>query len=260
MSTKAVGQSRVFGAVGIHHGRHALVSLLVVASAACGESDSVVPLMPGSIQLSTETSGFQKDDSYELLVDGEVKGTIGANDQITISELDPATYEVALGDVAANCVVASTSVDVAPDQTASVSLSVACTFGAPDTYVVRFTRDRPNLDNGEVTDCLFGLCPAGEDQWDFYAHYQSQTTPHGVIRQNQATGAEIAHLPGAVFEQLTEAEVAGATFTTSLVADPFDAGRVILIKTNEGGIHALGNPVENDLAQTITFEAVLLQP
>lgn len=234
---------------------------MVVASVACGESDSTVgPPMPGSIQLSTVTSGFQQDDSYELLVGGESKGTIGANDEVMIPDLDPATYEVALGDVAANCVVESTSVEVASEQTASVSLSISCTFGEPDTYVIRFTRDRPNLDNGEVTDCLFGLCPAGEDQWDFYAHYVSQTTPHGVIRQNQATGVEIAHLPGVVFEELTEEQVAGATFTTSLVADPFDAGRVILIRTNEGGVHALGNPVENDLAQTITFDAVLLQP
>ena len=233
---------------------------MVVAGAACGASDdTVAPPMPGSIQLSTATSGFQQDDSYELLVNGESKGTIGANDQTTIPDLDPATYEVALGDVAANCVVDATSVEVVSEQTASVSLSVSCTFGDPDVYAIRFTRDRPNLDNGEITDCLFGLCPAGEDQWDFYVHYQSQTTPHGVVRQNQATGAEIAHLPGVVFEELTEEQVAGATFTTSLVADPFDTGRVILIKTNEGGIHALGNPVENDLAQTITFDAVLLQ-
>ena len=129
MSTKAVGQSRASSAREIRRGRLALVSLLVLAHAACGGSESTAPPMPGSIQLSTETSGFQQDDSYELLVDGESKGTIGANDQMTISDLDPATYEVALGDVAANCVVDATSVDVASEQTASVSLSVACTFG-----------------------------------------------------------------------------------------------------------------------------------
>ena len=233
---------------------------MVVAAAACGESDNTVaPTLPGSIQLSTETSGFQQDDSYDLLIGGESKGTIGANDQVIIADLDPATYEVALGDVAANCVVEGTSVEVASEQTASVVLTVSCSFGDPDAYDIRFTRDRPNLDNGEITDCIFGICPSGEDQWDFYVHYQSGT-PHAVIRQNQATGAEIAHLPGVVFEELTEEQVAGATFTTSLVADPWDAGRVILIKTNEGGIHALGNPVEDDLLSKIAFDAVMLQP
>lgn len=262
MSTKAVGQGHAFSVRGISRGRNALMSLtIVVAAAACGESSSSVgPPMPGSISLSTETSGFQQDDSYELLVDGESRGTIGANDQQTITDLDPATYEVALGDVASNCLVESTSVEVTSEQTVDVSLNVTCTFGDADPYSIRFTRDRPNLDNGEITDCIFGICPSGENEWDFYVHYNSQTTPKGVVRQNQSTGAEIAHLPGVTLDQLTPEQVAGATFTTSLVADPFDTNRVILIKTNEGGIHALGNPVENDLAQTIAFDAVLLQP
>ena len=234
---------------------------MLACGAGCGESTGTVePPMPGSIQLSTATSGFQQDDSYELLVDGESQGTIGANDQITISDLDPATYEVALGDVAANCTVESTSVEVASEQTADVSLTVSCTFASTDEYVIRFTRDRPNLDDGTLTDCIFGLCPSGQNEWDFYAYYNSQTTPHAVIRQNQTTAAEIAHLAGAVLEELTEQQVAAATFTTSLVADPFDTGRVILIKTNQGAIFALGNPAENDLAQTLTFDAVLLQP
>jgi hypothetical protein len=237
------------------------VSFLIIATAACGESTSSVgPPMPGSIVLSTETSGFQQDDSYELLVDGESRGTIGANDEMTIPDLDPATYEVALGDVATNCVVESTTVEVAAEQTANVSLGVICTYADPDEYVLRFSRDRPNLDSGELTDCPFGLCPSGQNEWDLYVFYNSQTTPHSVIRQNQTTAVEIAHLPGAVFEQLTEEQVAGAVFTTTLVADPFDAGRVILIRTNQGAVYALGNPVENTTAQTLTLDAALLQP
>lgn len=234
--------------------------MMVLAAAACGESSSTVgPPEPGSIQLSTQTSGFQKDDSYELLVDGVSQGSIGANDQVTIPDLDPATYEVALGDVAANCIVDATTVDVASEQTASVSLSVACT-ASTEEYVIRFIRDRPNLDDGTLTDCLFGMCPSDENEWDFYAHYNSQTTPKAVIRQNQNTSVEIAHLPGTALEDLTEEQVAAATFTTSLVADPFDAGRVILIKTNEGAIFGLGNPVEDTMAQTVTLDAALLQP
>jgi hypothetical protein len=261
MSTKAIRQRYALRVRELRRGRYALASLVLVAGAACGESSSTVgPALPGAIQLSTETSGFQKDDSYELLVDGVSQGTIGANDQMTISDLDPATYQVALGDVAANCTVESTTVEVASEQTASVSFGVSCTYASTDEYVIRYTRDRPNLDDGTLTDCIFGICPSGENEWDFYAHYNSQTTPRAVIRQNQTTAVEIAHLPGAVFEELTEQQVAAATFTTSLVADPFDGGRVILIRTNEGAIFALGNPVENDMSQTLTLEAALLQP
>jgi hypothetical protein len=260
MSTKAIRQRYTLRARELRR-EYALASLVLVAGAACGESSNTVgPALPGSIQLSTETSGFQKDDSYELLVDGVSQGIIGANDQMTVSDLDPATYEVTLGDVAANCTVESTTVEVASEQTASVSLTVSCTYASTDEYVLRFTRDRPNLDDGTLTDCIFGICPSGENEWDFYAHYNSQTTPRAVIRQNQSTAVEIAHLPGAVFEELTEQQVAAATFTTSLVPDPFDGGRVILIKTNEGAIFALGNPVENEMAQTLTLEAALLQP
>ena len=210
--------------------------------------------MPGSISLTTETSGFRKDDSYELLVNGESRGAIGANDAMTVSDLDPATYEVDLGDVADNCVVESVSVPVVSVETADVTLSVVCAFSEPDVYTLRFSRDRPNLENGELTDCPFGFC-SSEVDWDLYAYYSSQTTPKSVIRQNQTTDVEIAHLPGVTLSELTEADVAAATFTTTLVADPFDAGRVILIRTDLGSVYALGNPVEDTNAQTLTFDA-----
>jgi hypothetical protein len=232
-----------------------LVALSVIGTVGCGSSDSTVePPMPGSISLTTETSGFRKDDSYELLVNGESRGTIGANDATTISDLDPATYEVDLGDVADNCVVESVSVPVVSVETADVTLNVVCAFSEPDVYALRFSRDRPNLENGELTDCPFGFC-ASEEDWDLYVYYSSQTTPKSVIRQNQTTGVEIAHLPGVTLSELTEADVAAATFTTTLVADPFDAGRVILIRTDLGSVYALGNPVEDTNAQTLTFDA-----
>jgi hypothetical protein len=42
------------------------------------------------------------------------------------------------------------------------------------------------------------------------------------------------------------------------VADPFDSGRVILIRTDTGQVYALGNPVEDAQALTLTFDAALI--
>jgi hypothetical protein len=236
---------------------HAVVALFVMGSVACGESSTTRPPLSGSLVLTTETSGFFKDDSYELLVDGVSQGTIGANDEMTISELDPATYQVDLGDVAANCVVEGASASVAPDETATVALTIACEYSEPTAYTLRYDRDRPNLEDGEITECSFGFCPTQEG-WDMYVFYNSQTTPQSVIRQNETAAVEIAHLAGVAFADLTEADYAGASFGTDLVADPFDAGRVILIRTDTGQVYALGNPVEDGQALTLTFDAALI--
>lgn len=234
-----------------------MAAALALGGGACGGSDAPVVevVMPGSIALTTVTSGFIKDDSYELLLDGVSQGTIGANDEITLADLDPATYELTLGDVADNCSVESTSVPVAAEDTAQVSLTVSCSYGEPDAYVRRFNRERPLLDTGTIAECPFGLCPSGAE-WDLYVYYSSASDPHSVIRQNQATGIEIAHLPGVTLEDLTEDDVQGAVFTADLVPDPFDAGRVILVRTESGTVYALGNPVEDTSAQTLTFDAV----
>lgn len=238
--------------------RQALVALLALGMVACGESDTDVtgPETPGSISLTTETSGFLQDDSYELLVDGESKGTIGANDVVTVPDLEPATYEVALGDVADNCTVTAVSIDVVSAETADVLLSVVCAPEDPVAYTLRADRDRPNLEDGVVADCLFGLCPGGA-QWDLYVYYNFQN-PQFVIRQNQSAAVEIAHLPGVTLAALTENDVATAAFTTDLVPDPFQSGRVILIRTDQDYVYALGNPVSDNATLKLSFDAALL--
>jgi hypothetical protein len=207
--------------------------------------------------VTTETSGFLTDDSYELLVDGESKGAIGANDAMTLAELDPATYEVTLGDVAENCTVEGTTVAVTSEATATVALTVVCSAQEAESYTLQFNRLRPNLDNGEVKECPFGICDTSE-AWDLHVYNSSSSDPHSVIRQNQTTGVQIAHLAGKTFATLTAADVSGATFTTEWVADSFDSDRVILIKTDVGAVYALGNPVENMTDLTLTFDAVLI--
>lgn len=236
-------------------GWRAVVALMAIGIVAC--SDSAGPPAPGSILVKTETSGFLKAEGYELVVDGVTERMIGATDEVTISELEPRTYELGLGDIPANCSAEGVTVVVEPGETAEVVLTVACAHGEPAALTIQFTRERPDLDTGEVTVCPFGIC-ATQEAWDLYVHNNTQTEPRSVVRQNQTAGVEIAHLPGVTLEALTEADLEAATFTTELIADPFDSGRVILIRTDLGNVYALGNPVEDLLNGRVTFDAALI--
>jgi hypothetical protein len=235
------------------------MALMLTGGAACdsGPSSTTGPQVPGSISVTTATSGFLQDDGYQVLVNGESKGAIGANDELMLVDVEPATYEVDLGDLASNCTVEGASATVVPEQTASVSLTVVCTHAAAESYTLQFGRQRPDLDTGNVTVCPFSICSTTE-AWDFYVYDSFSSTPHSVIRQNQTNTVEIAHLPGVTLANLTEADYDGAVFTTSLVADPFDASRVILLRTDLGAVYALGNPDEDYTAGVLTFDAALL--
>jgi len=235
------------------------MAFIAIGTVACGNSDSggTEPVLPGSISVSTQTTGFAKDDSYELMI-GEVDaGTIGSNDELTIAELEPATYSVALADVAANCTVGSTTATVTSSETTPVSMTVVCAAGEASPYSLRANRDRPNLETGALTECSFGLCPTNEG-WDLYVQFNTAASPQAVIRQNQITGVQLAHVPGVTLASITEADVTGATFTADPIDTSFDSGRVILVKTDTGNIYALGNPVENKILLTLAFDAVLL--
>jgi hypothetical protein len=239
-------------------GWHIVVPLLAIAIplVACG-GDASAPPSPGSIMVTTETTGFLKADGYDLMVDGVSSGAIGANDAVTINELDPGEHELDLGNVPDNCSAAGNSVSVESKQTADVSIAVTCTYATPVTYTIQFNRQRPDLDTGEVTVCPFGICST-QDGWDLWVYNDFSTDPHSVIRQNQTTAVEIAHLPGVTLGSLTEADLQGASFTTDLVSDPFDTARVILIRTDLGNVYALGNPSEDLTNGTLTFDAALI--
>jgi hypothetical protein len=238
-----------------HRGWHAVVALLAIGMVAC--EDSSGPKTPGSILVTTETSGFLKAESYEVVVDGVSAKTIGANDEVTVTGLDPGTYYVDLANVPGNCGAAGVLVAVESEKTTEVSLAVGCEYAQPVAYSIQFSRERPDLETGAITVCSFGICST-QEEWDLWVYNNTQTEPRSVIRQNTTTGVEIAHVPGVTLAQLTEAHFKAASFTTSLVADPFDAGRVILIRTDMGNVYALGNPVEDLANLKLAFDAALI--
>jgi hypothetical protein len=237
-------------------GWYAVVALVATGIIACS-GDSAGPPAPGSILVKTETSGFLKAEGYEVVVDGVGARAVGANDEVVISGLDPGSYLVDLADVPNNCGVEGVDVTVESEKTAEVVLAVSCSYAAPVSYTIQFSRERPDMDTGEITVCAFGICPTQED-WDLWVSSNSQTEPRSVIRHNEYTGVQIAHLPGVTLAGLTEAHFEAATFTTALVSDPFDSGRVILIRTDLGNVYALGNPVEDLTSSRLTFAAALI--
>lgn len=234
----------------------AVLGLLAITLIGCGDTSG--PPAPGSIRVTTETTGFLKAEGYQVAVDGVSTMAIGANDEVTVPELDPGSYLVGLADVPANCAAEGVQVSVESNQTAAVSLPVECTFDDPVPMAIRFTQDRPDLDTDSITVCVWWAgCPTDED-WDLYVESDVAANPQSIIRQNQATSVEIAHLPGVTLAGLTEADVQGATFTTEFVDETFDTDRVILIRTDLGRTFALGNPSEDLMTYTLAFDVALI--
>ncbi|HEY8257613.1 MAG TPA: hypothetical protein VIG08_08135 [Gemmatimonadales bacterium] len=85
--------------------RRRATALLVGPLAACGSVDDT-----GSggdedgLQLSTRTSGTRPDnDGYTIMVDGTAHGTIGPNDQVTVTDVEPGDHAVELSQIQFNC-------------------------------------------------------------------------------------------------------------------------------------------------------------
>jgi hypothetical protein len=238
-----------------HREWRAVVAIMAIGMVACGDSSG--PQSPGSILVTTETSGFLKAESYEVVVDGVSAKTVGANDEVTVTGLDPGTYYVDLAQVPGNCGATGVLVTVESEKTTAVSLAVGCAYAQPVAYSILFSRERPDLETGAITVCSFGIC-SSQEAWDLWVFNDTKTEPRAVIRQNTTTGVEIAHLPGVTLAQLTEAHFNAASFTTSLVGDPFDSGRVILLRTDAGNVYALGNPVDDLTTNKLSFDAALI--
>lgn len=234
---------------------HLIVGLLVAGLVACGDTSG--PPAAGSIHVQIQTSGFLKPAGYDLMV-GTATQAIDAMDDVTVAGLEPGDYDVALANVPANCTAQGTgAVTVVSNQTVEAALTISCTFEAPTSYTIQFSRQRPDLETGTITVCSFGICST-QEAWDLWVYNSTSTTPRSIVRHNLTTGVEIAHVEGVTLAGLNEAHFTGATFTADLMEIPFDAQRVILIRTDAGQVFALGNPSENTTLGTLTFSAALI--
>jgi hypothetical protein len=108
-----------------------------------------------------------------------------------------------------------------------------------------------DLDSGTVQQCDLGFCEQGVD---LHVAYNAGRIPHSVVFQDFP--AEIAHVVGIAFADVTGCDAQAAVFHQDVLDVPFDEGLVILIRTDQGATFKLGNPIETDLG--LTFDAVLL--
>ena len=86
----------------------------------------------GSVEITTSTSGDDQDDGYEISVDGTTQG-IGANETVTVSDLQEGSYDAELTDISENCVVDGDnprSVDITVGETTSTSFNITCESAA----------------------------------------------------------------------------------------------------------------------------------
>jgi hypothetical protein len=84
----------------------------------------------GVLQVVTETTGPDQDDAYTLFVDGELTGTIGANDTISTSELITGAHTVRIGDIALNCQIVGDperNISVPSQDTIRTTYEIPCT-------------------------------------------------------------------------------------------------------------------------------------
>jgi hypothetical protein len=232
--------------------RPVLTLLAIGLVAAC--SDTAGPPEPGDITVRTTTAGFMKAAGYELVVAGVNRGAVGATDEVTVSGLEPGSYEIELANMPANCSAAPVTVSVLPRETAQVAFDVTCAYDAAVAYSVQFTRQRPDLNTGLITVCPFGVC-SSQEHWDIFFHNNVQTQPQAVMRHNQTSGVQVARLTGVTLAQLTEAHLNGATFGTQLLTEPFGDNVVILVRTDLGDVYALGDASENLTLGIVSFNA-----
>jgi Tol biopolymer transport system component/preprotein translocase subunit YajC len=147
----------------------------------------------GDLQVSSITNGLSLDaDGYAVSVDGREEGTLGQDDQVSLSSITPGDHLVGLGGVAGNCQVQGdnpreltlragesvdaafeVSCDAAPANTGTLRVVTTTTGGDPDPNGFVFTLDdaatQPiaindtatleNLAEGSHTVALSGIAP-----------------------------------------------------------------------------------------------------
>ncbi len=96
--------------------------------ASCGEN--LGPLSTGAIEVTSLTTGAQADpDGYTLRVDGDGGRPLGANATLRVSDLSSGNHDLALDDIAANCVLTGPNprtIDVSGGGVAQARFELEC--------------------------------------------------------------------------------------------------------------------------------------
>lgn len=113
----------------------------------------------GSIRVAVTSTGTDVDaNGYEVQVDGNAKAAIGSNGTVTLSDLDPGTYAVALEGLAENCSHSTASpmaVTVTAGAPADANFEVSC-VAAVGSIEVTVTTTGESLDSDGYTVSVLG--------------------------------------------------------------------------------------------------------
>jgi hypothetical protein len=232
----------------------AFVAAVLATMGACGEDGGTGPEPATMLVFSTQPSNDTVGSSITTITvtartaggavatgfAGTVVLTLGANPGG--AALSGTTSVVAAAGVASFPDVSLNKAEDGYTLTATAG-SLSATSAAFDISEV-VTRYAPryyyglDLETGAIDDCN-SACPATHD---FNFAYNSVTAVHARVFQR--TGRQIAHLTSRTFASVHLADTAGAGLTTSLIDQPFDNTRTVLVRTTSGNVYKLGNPTE----------------
>ena len=103
-----------------------------------------------SLQVSATTAGPSPDpDGYAITIDGTGAGTVGQNDEISLSSIPPGDHLIGLGGVTGNCQVEGENprnVTLVPGESASADFAVSCAEPPPEAGSVRLTMTTTGAD------------------------------------------------------------------------------------------------------------------
>ena len=96
--------------------------------------------------------------------------------------------------------------------------------------------------------------PGESSDGDIHFAYNADRTPHCVVMQNQSAGAAVAFLNATAFEAVAYDDVAGLTFTSEIVDQPFGSDDTVVVRTAAGNYYKVGHASESATAVTFDYE------
>ena len=91
---------------------------------------------------------------------------------------------------------------------------------------------------------------------DIQFGYNADRTPPCVVMQSRSAGAAVALLNPMAFEAIGYADVAGLTFTSEIIDQPFGSDDTVVVRTAAGNHYKVGHASASDT--TVTFDYELL--